>query len=253
MSAEFYVVQSSMKIVRFALAILIAGARFAPATAAHNSAEPWQVMAIGDSITGSCYPAQLWRLLSEDHIGAFEFIGSRKARACGVEGFDGHTEWHPGYDPTALLSPPATGRTEPSKDGAYYDGRDLHSWFDEVKPDILLIHIGSARASPDPKIIARVVESYSTILNAARARNPDVVVFIAQLMPLKTGSVSGINAAIPAWAKANSRVNSPIIVVDMNSDVDFQTATVDGVHPNDVGTKILADRWNEAIVKFLRH
>jgi hypothetical protein len=104
-----------MKIVRFALAILIAGARFAPATAAHNSAEPWQVMAIGDSITGSCYPAQLWRLLSEDHIGAFEFIGSRKARACGVEGFDGHTEWHPGYDPTALLSPPGTGRTEPIK------------------------------------------------------------------------------------------------------------------------------------------
>ena len=94
-----------------------------------------------------------------------------------------------------------------------------------------------------------ILNGYSAALNAMRARNPNVTILVAQILPMAISGVDvkPLNDAIPGWAAANSTANSRIIVVDQNTA--FNSAwTTDGVHPYTAqGTQFLVDRWFAAL------
>lgn len=75
---------------------------------------------------------------------------------------------------------------------------------------------------------------------------------MAQIIPLGVGSyntaVTGLNAAIPAWATSHNSTQSPIFLVDQYTG--FSTSDLrDGVHPNANGDAKMAAKWYPAIVQ----
>jgi lysophospholipase L1-like esterase len=105
-----------------------------------------------------------------------------------------------------------------------------------------------------------ILSAYSVVLADLRAVNPGVIVFVAQITPLNPSgcsnceaNVENLNAAIPAWATSQNTAASPVYVVDVHSAFTASTYTpssmytADGVHPNPIGSKLVADKWYAAL------
>lgn len=235
------------------LALLLLGREAA------QGSEPLRIMAFGDSITASsCYPARLWKRMADDKglFGPVEFTGTRPAAQCGEAQFQGFHSGHNCYSVTFVLIPAGQGKRNGCGDGDTFvgDARDLKSWFTDVKFDVVLWHIGTndtwATRDATGRKSAEVLRAYSLVLDALRRENPNVVVFIAKLLPNNTapppGSVADLNERIPNWAAAKATSASPIFVVDMNTGFDLAW-TSDGVHPTDQGSQWIADKWFAAL------
>ncbi len=223
----------------------------------------WKIMPLGDSITaGGCWRAKLEAGLAEAGITDIDFIGTRDGGGgCGVASYDRDNEGHGGYIVSDVLKESGTGTRPGGADGNdpyVSDARDLATWFDDVTPDVVLFHFGTNDVW-NAKSTETILEAYTKILEKARTRNPNVRVFVAQIIPM-SGSVCGecngriatLNAAIPGWADDNSTAASPVEVVDQNSGFDVNW-TSDGVHPNDdAGATAIADKWLDALVPALK-
>ncbi|HEU4460631.1 MAG TPA: SGNH/GDSL hydrolase family protein [Methylibium sp.] len=217
------------------------------AAAASRAAErPIRVMPLGDSITEAC----CWRDLLYAGLRQLgldvDFVGSRGG-PLSPPGKDWNHEGHGGYRVTDLLKPAGTG--EPSRRGLAGDRRDLQAWFGPQNdaPDIVLMHFGTndrwGGIAP-----ARILEAYGAVLAAARERNPQVTLLVAQIVPMANGvDVRALNEAIPRWAREHDTPRSRVIVVDHASGFDSRW-TLDGVHPNPTtGSQWMADRWFAAL------
>ena len=60
-------------------------------------------------------------------------------------------------------------------------------------------------------------------------------------------TVVELNADIVTWATQNTTLESPVTSVDLYTGIDPATDESDGVHLNDAGSQIVADRWFAAI------
>ncbi len=224
---------------------------------------PWRVMAFGDSITAaSCWRAKLGEKLAAAHITNVDFIGTRSGPAgCGVASYDMQNEGHGGYLATDILDAAGSGTRSVGADAAdpfKADARDLASWFDGEAPDVMLWHLGTndVWSGIDE---TKILQAYSAILAKVRSRNPNVVVLVAQLIPMApkgcdrcAAGVTKLNAAIPAWAKQSSTATSPVTVVDQFTGYDVKL-NADGVHPNETGgSQAIADKWFTALAPLLR-
>jgi lysophospholipase L1-like esterase len=205
----------------------------------HNG--KWVVMPVGDSITGTtCYP----QLLSKNLIAAghtnFELVGSvLNNQAC--EASHVQTEGHGGWLVTSLL---------PNGSNANVQTK----WFNDAKPDIVILHFATNDLWNNVPP-ANILTAYSLIVDSARAAVANVIFFVAQIVPLAPSScsecparTSTFNAQIPAWATGKAKSNSPIYVVDLASGWVPSVDTGDGVHPNLVGSKKMADKMTQAII-----
>ena len=213
----------------------------------------WQIMPLGDSITGTtCFPKLLAKELIDKGHTNFTFVGTvLNNQDCGTGVANVQTEGHGGFLVTYLTtdSPPQSGMGNLS---------GLKSWAAE-KPDIVLMEYGTNDVwnSIAP---ATITSAYSVVVDQFRYQNPNVIFFVAQITAMNPSDgsctqcesrVEALNAQIPAWASGKSTTASPIYVVNVWSA--FTTSAIsantkDGVHPNTVGSQHMADVWYAGMV-----
>src|SRR5262245_26986686 len=99
------------------------------------------------------------------------------------------------------------------------------------------------------KAPSEIQNAYTAVLNKLRTQNPNVIVLVAQIIPMNPSGcsqcnmrVQALNATIPSWANSHTQSNSPILVVDQYTGFDLAWTT-DGVHPNATnGSQAMADK-----------
>ena len=207
------------------------------------AAEPLHIVAIGDSITAGgragtkeyTYRLPLLRMLRDENA-CFDFVGARRG----------------GLDPAAYWP----GGTDSENEG-YYGARtaevrdrlaaDLPKF---EAPDLALIHLGTndSRGFVEDDIIAPLVD----IIGMLRARNPHVAVMVAQIKAAKGFRTTYMHLRIMQLAAELSSAESPVTAVDQYSGFNPASDTFDGVHPNLIGQRKMAERWLQAMRPFLR-
>jgi mannan endo-1,4-beta-mannosidase len=217
-------------------------------------------MPFGDSITGTtCYPQLLSQKLKADNHTNFKFIGMNLNNQNCNGAPTLMTEGHGGYLVTCLTGD--AGSTSCASKGS---PAELTTWVAE-KPDVVLMQYGTNDVWNSIPA-ATITGAFTKVLTAFRGMNPGVVFFVAQILPMHPNNcmdsdsscpnprVKTLNAAIPAWASAQSNAASPVYVVDIYSTVDDATYTPsssntdDGVHPNATGSDKVASKWEAALV-----
>jgi lysophospholipase L1-like esterase len=197
-------------------------------------------MMLGDSITSNtCYPQYISRdLISSGHTN-FQFLGTvQNNQACSATNVQ--TEGHGGSLVTSLVTNGVASAT-------------LQGWLTNALPEIVVMHFGTndiwSNQSP-----TNILTAYSGVIDAARAAVPNVIFFVAQIIPMAptncvacAARVTALNAVIPDWAASKSTSTSPIYVVDLWTGIDAATDTVDGVHPNFVGSQKMSNVLTPAI------
>ena len=200
--------------------------------------EPVRIMPLGDSITQGRrsqpgYRPILWRRLAQAGY-RVDFVGSLHATVEGsvLDGdFDADHEGHWGWRADEVL--------------ARIDG-----WTAAARPDVVLLHIGTndIGGGEHPDRTAAEVEQ---IIVRLRARNPQVHVLLATIIPLVYDDISErireFNARLEDLARALDTPRSRIVLVDHYTDFDARRDTYDGLHPNPSGAARMADEWFEAL------
>ena len=216
-------------------------------------ADKRQIMPLGDSITGFCYPQLLSKELIDKGHTSFAFVGTvTNNQSCGTGAPNVQTEGHGGYLVTYLTtdSPAQSGKGTLT---------ELKTWAAE-KPDVVLMEIGTNDVWSSIAT-ATITIAFSFVIDQFRAQNPSVIFFVAQITPLNPSGCSGcesrveaLNAAIPAWASGKSTSDSPVYVVDVWSALDpatylpNSTWTKDGCHPELPASQLMADKWYAGLV-----
>ncbi len=197
------------------------------------------IVPLGDSITQAdsqhnSYRRPLWFLLQNNGYTNVDFVGSLDSNSGGptpTPDFDLDHEGHWGWRADAILN-------------------QLPNWLTSYTPDIALIHLGTNDMNQGQSVASTIAE-LEDIITTLRADNPDVIVFLALLIPrtdpLKNADIDALNAAIPTIALTMSTAQSPIIIVDQNTGFDAAAETYDGVHPNEAGEQKMAQKWYDAI------
>lgn len=209
-----------------------AAAPSAVTAAVPDAPGPVRVMALGDSITGSpgCWRALLYRdLVAAGHD--VDMVGTLPTQGCGFA-HDGDNEGHGGALVTDVA---ASGQAA--------------AWFAATRPQVVLMHFATndvwSNRSP-----GQILDAWTTLVGQLRAVDPDVVVVVAQIVPVAPPScgecpsrTQALNEEVPAWATATSTAASPVLVVDHATGWVPARDTSDGVHPNDAGTARMAATW----------
>jgi len=214
----------------------------------------WQIMPLGDSITGTtCYPKLLAKKLNDNGHTNFSFVGTvLNNQGCGSAP-DVQTEGHGGYLVTYL-----TTNSPPQGDKGTL--AELETWAAE-QPDVVLMEYGTNDAWSSIAT-SSIISAFGFVVDRFRAQNANVIFFVAQITPLNpTGcpsceaNVEALNAKIPAWASGKSTAASPIYIVDVWSSLQpassytpNSTYTGDGCHPNQAGSQKMADKWYEGLL-----
>jgi hypothetical protein len=239
-----------------------AGTGGAPGSGGSTHSGPWKIMPLGDSITGFCYPQNLSGEFTAAGLTAsrFSFVGTvtnNQGNCLAPTTGSVQSEGHGCYFVTRLerditaIPGCGTGATLGSLS-------ELQTWAAE-KPDVVLMHYGTNDVWNNIAT-GTITGAYSFVVDHFRAQNPNVIFFVAQILPMHpagcTSCESGIealNAAIPAWASGKATAASPIYVVNIWSTVDQaaylpnSTLSADGVHPLPPAAKAMADKWFAAL------
>jgi lysophospholipase L1-like esterase len=223
-------------------------------------------MPLGNSITQGdgkhpSYRYALWKMLIDAEVD-FEFVGSHDVNKDGVNPavkgteykgkiYTNRNEGHWGWRADEILN----GRPGQQR---------LGQWVKNHTPDIVLMHLGTNDMFQNQSVDETIGELREVVLQI-RAENPDVVIFMAQLIPADEGvghartnqNINNLNARIPALVEELTTLRSPVILVDQNTGFDAtwnpnsiegQGDTYDGLHPNFIGEQKMAQRWFEAIM-----
>lgn len=213
----------------------------------------WQIMPLGDSITGTtCYPKLLSQeLISKGHNN-FAFVGTvLNNQSCGSAP-NIQTEGHGGYLVTYLTSDSYASQNKGTL-------TELKTWAAE-KPEVVLMEYGTNDAWSSIAT-SSIISAYGFVVDQFRAQNPNVIFFVAQITPLNPSgctsceaNVEALNAQIPTWASGKSTAASPIYVVNVWASLPAatytpnSTYTSDGCHPNAAGSQLMADAWYAGLV-----
>jgi lysophospholipase L1-like esterase len=215
-------------------------------------------MPLGDSTTGSvCWRALLWQKLNQNgYTGRFDFVGSRQSDAgCTPANYDKDNEGHPGVLVTDFIN---------DADDTVAGVQTPQSLLAAHPADVVLLHFATNDVWNN-RAPATILAAYSTVVDALRAANPNVVVLAAELIPMNPintatcstcacptcGSrLATLNGMIPSWAAGKSTAASPITAVDQWTGFDATAGvdTADGVHPNASGSAKIANRWYDALI-----
>jgi len=222
------------------LALLLPAGAPAGAAVARAADEPVRVMALGDSITGSpgCWRALLHRdLTAAGH--RVDMVGTLPPQGCGFA-HDGDNEGHGGALVTDVAASGEAAR-----------------WFAATRPQVVLMHFATNDVWSN-RSTQQVLDAWTTLVARMRAVDPQVVVVVAQIIPVAPPTCGdcpartrALNAAVPGWAATTSTAASPVLVVDHATGWEPARDTSDGVHPNDAGTARMAATWLPAAERAL--
>lgn len=136
-----------------------------------------------------------------------------------------------------------------------------------LNADIVTIFLGSNDVNEN---VSNASNNYKTstdnlgaIIDKLRDVNPNVKIAIAQIIPATPSAsygfaaanpkIPGYNAAVASFAANKSTTSSPIVVVDQYTGYDavaFNQPS-DGVHPNQYGERLIADRFQVGLQRLL--
>ena len=116
------------------------------------------------------------------------------------------------------------------------------------RPDIALVHLGTKDMSGS--LDSAIVEPMRDIVMLLRNANPEVKMLIAQI-PAGLAQGLYLHYRIDRLAAEMSTPASPVRTVDQRTGWKPAEATFDGVHPNLVGQRWMAENWLSAIRPFL--
>ena len=218
------------------LLIVLLSVMWAPIPA--MAEEPVRIMPLGDSITegangDATYRYFLWHNLlnagySVDFVGSMHGVKGRAAEPLYPD-FDQDHEGHSGWTTRKI-------------------GRYANLFAQQADPDVVLLHAGTndllRGVAP-----SRVKRNLQRIVEQLRLANPEVVVYIAQIIPIQgmEPQVTELNAAISTLAGEMNTGASPVIAVDQNTGFNVSTDLRDGIHPTEAGYIKMADKWFSAI------
>ena len=207
------------------------------------------ILTLGDSITQgdsqhASYRRSLWKKLQDGGYD-IDFVGSLTGNHEGdnpFNDFDLDHEGHWGWTADEIL----TGDASPASGSG---SGNLADWLAGYTPDIVLMHLGTNDMFRDDSV-SQALADLENVIAQLRQDNPDVTIFLAQVIPTTrddNDDITAFNQAIPQFAADNSTVTSQIIVVDQSTNFDPVNDTYDGVHPNLSGEEKMAQRWFEAL------
>ena len=200
-----------------------------------NNSESAQirVMPLGDSITHAdlerdSYRRPLWQKFQAANFDTVDFVGSQTENDGGANpnpDFDLDHEGHSGFRTDEILL-------------------QLDGWIDSAQPDVVLIHLGTNDILQGQSAES-TIDELGQVIDAFRAKNPNIVIFLAQIIPTAVNDDEReiLNQQIPVLAAQKDREDSPVIVVDQSSGFDLDNDTYDSIHPNSSGENKIADRW----------
>ena len=226
-----------------ALAIVLCSANLA-------SGVPVDILPLGNSITQSLstqysYRYSLWKKLIDANI-EFDFIGSLQDNKNGNplwpdymgQSFDQDHEGHAGWRADEITN---------GEDGS--PTPNLSTWLQTYTPDIVLLHAGTNDARYGHPT-ATTVADLEGIIDVLQADNPNVIVLLAELIPVsgpENPNIIDLNTHMDAIAAGKTTATSSVIVVDQFTGFDAVADTVDGIHPNPSGEEKMAQKWADAI------
>ncbi len=199
-----------------------------------------QLMVLGSSNElQTCWRALLWQTLQAEGIMDFDFVGDvSEGPDCGVPGYDKDLRAQSGIIVSNLTAPQFAG------------------WFSAHPPDALLVHFGGADLLQNMPI-AGVIQGYTLALEQARLVNPKVRILMGQHTPQTSPScndcehtVPQLNDEIETWAAQHTQVDSPVVVIDLETGLDPAVDTDDGIHLNMVGSAKVAERFYAGLRPF---
>jgi lysophospholipase L1-like esterase len=130
---------------------------------------------------------------------------------------------------------------------------NLSGWLNGYTPDVAIIHIGSNDAMQN-NTVSSTLDEIEDIIGIFRNDNPQITIFLAQILPLEDANrntrIDGINAGLVPLASSLDQPQSRIILVDHNSGWIIADHTYDGVHPNEAGEEKMAQKWFSAFDAF---
>ena len=194
---------------------------------------PLRVMAVGDSVTHGTAAANimktLWTQLRDNGCAA-DMVGPYRWADTSADAD------HASLDGLRADTAAAT----------YVD-----TWTAAAKPEVVLIHLGSYDAFAGVPATT-TVNSLAQVITKIRARRPNVTFLLARLIPTTTSvpannAVSALNALLPGLVAAQTRVGSPVMLVDQATGF-ATTDLLDGIRPNASGVTKMSQRWYDAMV-----
>ena len=240
--------------MRVALSVVLVTTALAlvPVTTAAAPA-PIRIMPLGDSITEAStgvnhtpsYRRDLWDLLDAaghpvdlvgSRFGVYDLSNPPGEADPGGE-WDKDHEGHWGWSADQILN----GR--PSE----YPGT-LSDWAPANPADLVIMHLGTngMNRGHTPE---STIEELEDIIEVLRAANPNIVVFVAQIIPSRdptvNAAIDALNALIPSLASLGTS-ESPVVIVDLNTDYDVEW-NFDDLHPGPVGRAFIAQGWFDAL------
>ena len=210
----------------------------------------YNIMPFGDSITATMCPPQMLdqELKAKGHTN-YTFVGTKVANQNCNGAPNTKCEGQGGIWATNLVP----GGANPDL---------LTQWATGSKYDVVLMHLGtndcwSPGAVPD---LQAVIDAFSYIIDTFRAANPNVIVFVAQIIPLNPANcttcetrVEQLNARIPDFVASKTTTAAPVYVADIHAAFDglsytpSSTYSTDGAHPTPAGSQLMADAWYAAM------
>ena len=211
------------------------GGDAAPAASAESASGALRVMPLGDSITEGANEAATYRYWLQKELEgagvAVDFVGSKSGVFRGkprFTDFDPDHEGHWGWTSGEVLD-------------------RIDEWAPAARADVALVHLGTNDFGGDPSVVPR---NLSAIIDELRKAKPEVVVFLARIIPadgMPADRLDAANDAIEAMGREKSTEASPVLIVDQAEGFDPHVDTYDGTHPNEPGEKKMADKWFRAI------
>jgi lysophospholipase L1-like esterase len=133
---------------------------------------------------------------------------------------------------------------------------------EKFRPDLILMQLGVNDVWGGGQNIETILRNYETLIEQARAHNPNVVIAVAQIHKIKTvggcsepktpdPTAQALVDAVPAWAQKVNNATSPVLVADLWTN-SLVTESDDCVHPNEAGAERMAANWYDALEPILR-
>jgi hypothetical protein len=212
-------------------------------------ADPIRIMPLGDSITlgsnasvtDNNYRVGYRQKLYLDLVNGgynIAFVGSLSSGMLAQPAFDIHHEGHGGWCADGCYAP-------------YYDIRDYVFTFLTNNPaDVVLLHIGTNDISGNHENAAEV----GGILDEIYRYSSEITVVLARIISRLDGKAlqtTTFNNAVEALARSRPEYGDTLILVDMESALNYPGDMDDLLHPNQVGYNKMADVWFNKLVTFL--
>ena len=122
-------------------------------------------------------------------------------------------------------------------------------------PQVILLGIGGNDLLDGQKTVAATIANIQEIIDILQTGNPQATIFLEQIAPGRsdfmteatTAILNQFNEQIMEIGNAKTTTTSKVIIVNMAKDWSDDNMA-DEVHYNEVGAKVVADRYFEAMV-----